>query len=273
MVTTGIYEEYDKYTLVKELPLGISNKKYEEELKKMTLEKEEYIDSDEEKEQTDENPKKKRVMIKKLDSIDVIDVKDDKQWFKLHGIKDVNDTVLMLKKSYGLTNMYLLDTNGIPVKFNTLDDILEDFYQRRRPYYTVRKESMLNDFANKINKMDERVAFIMAVVEKRLKIRNVSKESIHKRMDELGLNKDIYKETKLSSINKDNVDKILKQKEDLIQQEAKLRDTSPDGLWLQDLELFSDEYSKHYNDYRDDGGGDDNDNSDNESDDVITDSD
>jgi DNA topoisomerase-2 len=142
--------------------------------------------------------------------------------------------------------MFLLTTEGKPIKYNTLEEVLEDFYNRRLPYYSLRKESMLKSISSQINKTDQKVAFILAVVEKRLKIRNVSKEVIFSRMDELGLNKEIYKETKLSSINKESVEKLLRQKEELIVEERKLKSTPSKQLWLSDLSELERQYVSHF---------------------------
>jgi DNA topoisomerase-2 len=248
MVTIGSYEEYDKYVLVKELPLGMWNKKYDDWLSELAVTKEEWIDTDIKVKEDDaeEKKKKKPIMIKKLDSHDVIDIKDDKQHFKLYGFRNPNQTTLRLKRGFGLTNMFLLTTEGKPIKYNTLEEVLEDFYNRRLPYYSLRKESMLKSISSQINKTDQKVAFILAVVEKRLKIRNVSKEVIFSRMDELGLNKEIYKETKLSSINKESVEKLLRQKEELIVEERKLKSTPSKQLWLSDLSELERQYVSHF---------------------------
>lgn len=246
MVTTGYYEKIGNTTIVKELPIGLWNMKYDNWLAFLTVTKQQIKINDGNEEE--EDSKKKTFSVKMLDSYRTIDIKDDKQWFELENFRGANISSLRLKRGHGLTNMYLLTTEGTPIKFNTLDEILEDFYERRLPYFEVRRKYMIKDVENKIMKIDERVAFILAVVEKRLKIRNVSKDIIYQRMQELNLNPEIYKETKISAINKENVEKLLSQKEDLIEEKAQLENTDANSLWLQDLELFEYEYSNRFSD-------------------------
>lgn len=166
---------------------------------------------------------------------------------KLTGVDRPTTKLLRLKRTFALTNMVIVDEKGIPSKYETVRHILEMFYKKRLPYYEIRRLKLIDITTDEIKSLSEKVAFILAIKEKRLKVRNVPKSVIKERMIELGLNVKLYGQTSLDGINKDSIDKLLKQKEE---KEKYLHwlttDVKPGDLWLRDLIEFEDEYYNHY---------------------------
>ena len=105
--------------------------------------------------------------------------------------------------------MVLLEEDGRPVRYESIFDILTSFYEKRLPYYQIRKDRMIEDTEKALKLLDDKIAFILAIINKQLKIRNVPKKKVITRMEELELNIDLYKSAKLSNINKDEVDEIV----------------------------------------------------------------
>lgn len=263
MVTVGKYKEYDKHVIVEELPIGVWTFNYKANLQRLLTEKKEVKqDGDEkgkgkkgkeEEKDHDKEEKKRKVMTRTL--TDMKDNSDDVSVnFTLYGFKGASEVTLRLKKSYGLTNMVLMcpkedegdNDTFYPYRFKTTEDVIEDFYQRRRPYYEQRRLNIIDSIKKDIQMMNDRIAVILAIVEKRLKIRNVPKNKIFEMMDELGLNKEIYKGATLGNISKDEVELLLSKIEKMKIELKEYEETTGDHLWLRDLDELEDAYIQHY---------------------------
>lgn len=164
-------------------------------------------------------------------------------------IKDFNASTadnLKLVKAFGLTNMVLLDNGNHPVKYHTIPDMLEAFYQLRLPYYQKRKEYFLNKYDQKIKTLAERILFIESVLSGKLKILGEKKDVILEKMKHLGLPKEL-----LTSVNSSHysIDEIqdLKTTTEKIKEERKLLEKRKiEEMWFHDLDEFEKEYTKVY---------------------------
>jgi len=141
MSTYGIYEEQGnsrKKITVTELPIGRSIDKYEIMLKKMRENK----------------------LITKYDDYSTAEVPK----FEIYGMKNPSLKKLKLIKTYGMSNMVLLDNDNRPVKYKNANDIMETFYSIRLAYYAKRKEYILNDITSNIANLNAKIQFILAVI-------------------------------------------------------------------------------------------------------------
>jgi len=119
LVTTGNFEIESKKIIVNELPIGRGIHKYKEYLDRLREEK----------------------IIKKYDNYSTT----DKPIFEIYGMKNPSLRKLKLLKSYGMSNMVLIDDNDKPVKYNNAEEILETFYHIRLSYYQKRKEYIISN--------------------------------------------------------------------------------------------------------------------------------
>lgn len=233
IVTTGIYEITGRDTVViTELPIKVWTHNYNQWLEKLIV-------------TPVVNPKTKE-KIKMLVSKDRNEKDENEVFFKLNGFAKPGYSELKLRRSFALTNMVLLEENGKPVKYKSVLDILESFYAKRLPYYSIRQNSMIDTTQKELQLLSDKIAFILAIVEKRLKIRNVPKAVVLEKMTELGLNTDLYGGAKLTNINKDEVDLLLAERAEKEKHLEWLKTITPEELWLRDLDEFEKEYYKYY---------------------------
>ncbi|XP_048574229.1 DNA topoisomerase 2-like [Triticum urartu] len=64
----------------------------------------------------------------------------------------------------GTTNMHLFDPEGKIRKYDTPEDILEEFFGLRLEFYARRKQVMLEVLEKELRKLENRVRFIMALL-------------------------------------------------------------------------------------------------------------
>lgn len=158
--------------------------------------------------------------------------------FHIYGMKNPSYENLKLIKSYGLTNMRILDINGYPRKFDKIADILEFFYQFRLPYYEKRRLHILNELKEEKHKLDLRIKFIDAYLTKKLIIDKRYEVEIKVDMDKLGIPFEIYTEAKISQLSNDKIIELQKKIEKLqkeIDYYTQIRDKQ---MWLNDIVEF-----------------------------------
>jgi DNA topoisomerase-2 len=105
-----------------------------------------------------------------LDGSDEISVKISLK-FKANELKALSPEDLCEKlnlqtdRCCNSTNMHLYDPTGVLVKFPTPDDILKFFYKFRLPFYTKRKQYLLDVFGKEIDTLREKVRFVEGTVQ------------------------------------------------------------------------------------------------------------
>ena len=72
--------------------------------------------------------------------------------------------------------MTLFDAHGRIMKHESPEDILTSFYSLRLDYYQKRKNYLSDQLTSQWSKLDNRVRFVLAVINNKLKISNVKKD-------------------------------------------------------------------------------------------------
>lgn len=105
-----------------------------------------------------------------------------------------------LESTITLTNMVLFDKNNCIKKYNTIKEIIDEFYTVRLQCYSKRKEYLIQCLQKDIKYIDNKVRFIEYVVQDKIKLRNV------KRIDILQQQYDMNFESIKSEKDKDITD-------------------------------------------------------------------
>jgi len=96
---------------------------------------------------------------------------------KLNKMKNISMNYRLIKK-VSLTNMHLFSSNGTIKKYNTIKDIMMEFYENRLNLYDKRREYQLDKIKKELELISYKVKFILMVVEKKLIINNRKKKDI-----------------------------------------------------------------------------------------------
>lgn len=170
--------------------------------------------------------------------------KNDKIRFELTGCRDISLENLRLIKSFGLSNMVLLDNDGRPHRYATVYDILDEFYTQRIRYYQPRKDNMMNELATEINLMTNKMKFILAVIRGELLVLNRPKSEILGRMAELAIPDEILNKVKVVHCTREEVERLSREIEKRYAEYQKIEATPIEQLWLNDLDEFEKFYTK-----------------------------
>jgi DNA topoisomerase-2 len=176
----------------------------------------------------------------------------------LESVKDI-DKLYHLYKKYSITNMHLYGPSGHIKRYNTVEDIMRDYYQVRLQLYISRKKHQLDIIKHQLELISSKVKFISMVVKKQLKINDVPRleieeELIKHKFKQMSISKD---NTKVSydyllsmpiyNLTSEKIIELNKQHKDKEEEYEQLNSKTPEDIWLSELDILEDEYTKWYN--------------------------
>ncbi|KAJ1971923.1 DNA topoisomerase 2, partial [Dimargaris verticillata] len=83
-----------------------------------------------------------------------------------------------LTSTLSTSNMICFDKNGRIKKYESPQEIIRDFYDVRLSYYQKRKDWLINQLSQDWARLDNRVKFILEIIEKKLVVQNRKKADI-----------------------------------------------------------------------------------------------
>jgi DNA topoisomerase-2 len=233
-IIKGVYEKSDKNKIViSELPVGTWTDDY-----KAFLEKE--IESSKKivKEYTDMSTDKHISFtvkfhpgaLEKLEST-VVDA-------NVNGL----EKHMKLVSSHSTSNMYLFDADDNLKKYDCVEDIVKDYYGTRINMYRKRIDYIIDVLQKEMSLLSNKAKYIMENLEGTIDLRRKKKQQIidmliAKKYDMID-NDVEYKyliKMPMDSVSEENVEKIMKQKEEKQSELLKYQNLKPTDLWLEEL--------------------------------------
>ncbi|XP_074575235.1 DNA topoisomerase 2-like [Curcuma longa] len=269
---TGLVEEIDSTTLrVTELPVRRWTQDYKEFLEAMMT----------------GNDKIKEPFIK-----DYREHNDDKTVHFEVSLTEENMNIARqegLEKKFKLTttisttNMHLFDSKSVIKKYDSPEQILEEFFALRFVYYEKRKKALLNNLELDLLKLDNKARFILGVVRDEIVVNKRKRADLFLELQQKGFTPfpkktkgidaavagateedgeqeespqpgkgggaiasdyDYLMSMRIDSLTEEKVQELCEQKDKLEAEVAELRRTSPQTLWLRELDALEEELDK-----------------------------
>ena len=246
------YEVYGNWTIkgnkmiITELPVGEWTSDYKEFLEKL-------LEDEPEK----KNPKTKKV-IKKKDK-PFLGYTDNnthvKVYFELEfedgyleTAKDIEKTFKLVKK-VSIGNMHLYNKDGAITRYDTIEAILNDYYEVRLDLYQKRKDNKLETLESQLKIISYKVKFILLIVEKKLDINNKKKSEIEEKLEELKFPRhdnsyNYLLSMPLYNLTYEKIEELKKQEKEKQTEFDTLIGMKPEDLWTNDLDEFEQSYDK-----------------------------
>lgn len=268
--TKGVYEFADDDACIiriTELPVGSWTQDYKNFLEQIRIDQEEDLKkwtsaAKDAKDKGKPLPEKPTRWLKNIEGryddivVDFVLYMDPEYYHEARAYSAEFEAKFKLTTTHKTTNMVAFDTKGILRKFNTVGDILEEFFVERRRMYGIRKEYELERMRKEIVELDARLVFIKAVVERRLILANAEDTDLLAGMKGLHvpplsapddpndlkaydyllrMRVDRLKASSLSALEKDVADAKVAM--------VALEATTIESLWMQDLDMFESAWS------------------------------
>jgi DNA topoisomerase-2 len=161
----------------------------------------------------------------------------------------VNDLEKMMKLTTSLstTNMHMFNHEFKLHKYATVGEIVDDFYGVRLDIYGKRKAALIKDMQKKLMKLSNRARYILETLEGIVDLRRKNAQQVTELMDSRKFDKleGDYKyliKMPMDSVTQENVQSILKEKEETEKELSILTATTLEKMWLSELDEFEREY-------------------------------
>ncbi|KAI0056765.1 type II DNA topoisomerase [Artomyces pyxidatus] len=176
------------------------------------------------------------------------------------------------------SNMMCFDFDGKIKKYQSPEEIIEEFYPKRLAFYQQRKDYLANELQNQFEKLSNQARFIQMIVNKELVVSNRKKTDIVIELrkknfrpfpkvakakaagetepavddpdaeeEDTGAASDFDYLLSMAiwSLTKEKIDKLLQQAADKEKELLALLELTPNQIWNTDLDNFMVEWEKH----------------------------
>jgi len=248
----GIYEKIGEDQIrVTELPIGMWTRKFEELLDKLECDK-------------DKNDKKIIPIIKEHESYSTDEIVNFTITFMPGKLQELEETIVengcngleKLLKLYATntnTNMNLFNENDKLIKYNTVNEIIDGYYNVRLDYYEKRKNNLIQVLERELNILSNKARFISKSIVGEIDLRNKTEKQVIQMLKDLNFNIIDNDETysylvdmKMSSVC---IEKVNKLNDDFINKQNELneiKNTTIQQMWLNELNVLENEYKENY---------------------------
>jgi len=150
-----------------------------------------------------------------------------------------DETTLKLVSRIPTTNMVLFDSHGTVRRYDSVLEIIEDFFEARMDMYAKRKAYQLDDIQRTLHTLRNKLVFVKAVVDGRLIIVNRDDDEIKRNMDALGLHDSEHLlNMRMRSLTRSNVDQLDMSVREAENAHVKMSSMSAGDLWSADLQTL-----------------------------------
>ena len=175
---------------------------------------------------------------------------------ELENSRDANgcngvEKLLKLFTTVSTTNMHMFDSNIKLHKYNSVEEIIEDFYNIRLSTYQKRKDYLVADMEKKLVKLSNRARYIQETLAGNIDLRRKTAEQVTSLLT--GMKFDLYDgdykylvKMPMDSVTQENVASIMKEKADTEMELSELKGTTLEKMWSTEL----DELEKQYDIYK-----------------------
>ena len=163
---------------------------------------------------------------------------------------DAIEKTLKLATTVSTSNMHMFNAECKLHKYESVPEIIDDFYTVRLTTYAKRKANQVDVMERKLVKLSNRAKYIMGNLNDTIDLRRKTNETVVKLLEEKGFDRidGDYKyliKMPMDSVTKENVDAILKEKTDTEEELEILKGTSCETMWMRELANFETEYAKY----------------------------
>ncbi|KAH9992512.1 DNA topoisomerase [Russula compacta] len=168
-----------------------------------------------------------------------------------------------LTSKINTSNMICFDFDGKIKKYNSPEEIIEEFYPKRLAFYQKRKDYLANELQLQFEKLSNQARFVKMIISKELVISNRKKadivEELHQKNEDAEDNDDEAEEATATgsstdydyllsmaiwSLTKEKIERLLQQAADKEKELLALLELTPIRIWNTDLDRFVEEWEK-----------------------------
>ena len=166
------------------------------------------------------------------------------------------EKILKLYSTNSMTNMNLFNSQDKLKRYNSISQIIDDYYNVRLEYYKIRKNNIIKVLEKELLVLENKSRYIEEVLEGTIDLRkktkqviiDILKEKNYKVIEEQDLEFKYLLKMSMDSVSEENVLKIKNDyKYKLIQLED-IKNTKEENMWLKELNELENKYEDYIKD-------------------------
>jgi DNA topoisomerase II len=164
--------------------------------------------------------------------------------FKETKTKDLDFNSLRLVTTTSLNNMVLIDTDGTPKRYATVDDILESHFIEMRSIYVKVKEARIAKLDAELVMLKARHALLAAIVSGALKVFLRKRVDVLADVKKMQLSEEIYLKLKIDEATDDHITETANEIASVEEKLISTKKMPSDTIWLTRLSRLHSELEK-----------------------------
>ena len=168
-----------------------------------------------------------------------------------HGCNGL-EKLLKLCATSSTTNMNLFNSEDKLKKYETVEEIIDDYYQIRLEYYEDRKDYLIDALEKDIMTLSNKAKYIKEVLDGSIDLRKKKKQEIIDMLQEKEYDTIDYDEEfkylvrmPMDSVSEENIERLLKELQDKEVELDRVKSTTIEKMWLSELEILEHEYQEY----------------------------
>jgi DNA topoisomerase-2 len=148
--------------------------------------------------------------------------------------------------------MHLFNSEDKLKKYDSVQEIIDDYFDVRLEYYDDRKEYLIDDFENNMIELSNKVKFIQEILDGTIDLRGMDEEQvvdtlILKDYDKMEGDEDFKYLTKMpmNTVTKKNVEKLKQEYNTAMNELERIKSTSIQEMWLTELNQLEEKYIEY----------------------------
>jgi DNA topoisomerase-2 len=159
------------------------------------------------------------------------------------------EKILKLYSTSSTTNMNLFNAEDKLRKYDTVEEIIEDYYDIRLEYYEDRKDNLIDILEKQLLILSNKAKYIQELINGTIDLRKKKKQEIidllnSKEYDVIDEDEDFKYLVRMpmDSVSEENVEKLLKDHKIKEAELITVKETTIQQMWLKELEILENEY-------------------------------
>jgi len=228
--TRGICKISGKDVAITELPIGMWTDKYKEFVEDLIIDSSKNIPV---------KKKKKQFISGYKTNCTENDVHFTLEFGK--NCKDIDKALnLVDSKNTSMSNIHLYNEQGTIKKYNSVNEIIQEFYEIRLKYYGKRRDYLISKLKKEIDIIESKIKFISGFVSGELKILNIDVEDIIKQLDKIDLLKvggsyDYLIDMRIRTLTKKKILELKNQHDKILVDLNLIISKTDKDMWKEDL--------------------------------------
>jgi DNA topoisomerase-2 len=162
------------------------------------------------------------------------------------------EKLLKLYTTNSTTNMNLFNADDKLTKYESIPEIIDDYYEVRLEYYDDRKEFIIDELERELMILSNKAKYIQEILDNTIDLRKKKKQEIIDMLEDKDY--DIIDDDKeykylikmpMDSVSEENVEKLLQEHNKKNEELLLVKSTTIEQMWLSELILLETEYANY----------------------------